>query len=166
MLNQLESKLIEFEPWPGVKMGAMSPELIPEAMTSGASCLDLYIREKCSIFTESATLVGTGLFLLEAETYIPVIVPGLPAMELVPELQIWPRSSSFKSDILVHMGTVDRDYRGEIMVLLRSLDGWSTLAAMSRVAQLKLSFIAKPSKMYSSMRTRGVGGFGSTGGGK
>ena len=64
-------------------------------------------------------------------------------------------------------GTIDADYRGEVMVLLVNLDGSEqTIAPGERIAQLvvapvALAEVVEVAELDST--ERGAGGFGSTG---
>lgn len=86
------------------------------------------------------------------------------------EAQIRPRSglaASHGLTVLNAPGTVDADYRGEIMVLLINLGDESvTVPRGMRIAQLVIAAMirAEPRPVASLDETsRGTGGFGSTG---
>lgn len=90
------------------------------------------------------------------------------------ELQIRPRSGhSFKTGLMAILGTVDRDYRGEVKVILINLsDKDVTIEHGERIAQGVVAprvstEIGKLVKLTSvdelSETERGVSGFGSTG---
>ena len=111
---------------------------------------------------EDAYLTGTGQ---------TVLVPTGIALELPRgyEAQIRPRSSMNKRGILTHFGTIDGDYRGEIIVCLTSLDRMNYIThvrAGDRIAQLVLAPVSNPRFIEVdelSETERGTGGFGSTG---
>ena len=90
------------------------------------------------------------------------------------ELQIRPRSGhSFKTGLMAILGTVDRDYRGEVKVILINLsDKEVTIEHGERIAQGVIAprvstEFGKLTKLTSveelSETDRGTGGFGSTG---
>jgi len=110
----------------------------------------------------------------------PIIInPG--ARKLIPtglifeipdgfEGQIRPRSGlAFKNGItcLNTPGTIDSDYRGEVMVLLINLsDDQFTVARDMRIAQMIIAPVTQvqiAETDLSSVTERGSGGFGSTG---
>ena len=127
----------------------------PRKGTAGAAGWDLYAAE-------DAYLTGTGQ---------TVLVPTGIALELPRgyEAQIRPRSSMNKRGILSHFGTIDDDYRGEIMVCLTGLDRMNYIThirAGERIAQLVLA--PAPNARFIEVEElsetmRGTGGFGSTG---
>jgi dUTP pyrophosphatase len=90
------------------------------------------------------------------------------------ELQIRPRSGySFKTGLMAILGTVDRDYRGEVKVILINLsDKEVKIEHGDRVAQgvvaprvsTELGKLIKLTSVEELSETdRGVSGFGSTG---
>lgn len=90
------------------------------------------------------------------------------------ELQIRPRSGhSFKTGLMAILGTVDRDYRGEVKVILINLsDKDVTIEHGERIAQgvvaprvsTELGKLVKLTSVEQLSETdRGVSGFGSTG---
>ena len=100
-------------------------------------------------------LIKTGLFIALPEGY---------------EAQIRPRSGlAIKKGItcLNSPGTIDADYRGEIMVALHNhSDEARTVEVGERVAQIALlPFLAADFDVVDELSdtTRGAGGFGSTG---
>ena len=100
-------------------------------------------------------LVPTGLFV------------ELPAGY---EMQVRPRSglaAKYGLTVLNAPGTVDADYRGEIMVALHNhSDEARTIEAGERVAQIALlPFLAADFEVVDDLTdtARGAGGFGSTG---
>ena len=83
--------------------------------------------------------------------------------------RIAPRSGlAAKHMIDVHAGVIDRDYTGEVVVLLvnHSMTAPFAVSKGDRVAQLVLEKIASPvvtEVLELDGTARGVGGFGSTG---
>jgi dUTP pyrophosphatase len=100
----------------------------------------------------------------------PVMVPTGLAMEVPPGLdaQFRPRSGLARQGILATFGTLDADYRGEIMITLYSVapDITHTVQDGDRIAQLvvtRLAAVAFEAAAALSETTRGAGGHGSTG---
>lgn len=109
---------------------------------------------------------------LRLPPHVPVLVPtGLvPEVPEGFELQVRPRSSlPMKRLILVanSPGTIDSDYRGEIMVmLLNANDFFVSVQNGERIAQLVFAPVVRaiPREAAEVSETeRGEGGFGSTG---
>ena len=104
--------------------------------------------------------------------HVPVAVPTGIAIELSPgyEAQVRPRSGlALKHGITVlnSPGTIDADYRGEVMVLLVNL-GHETFVVQrgDRIAQAVIASAAHAEIELVealSLTDRGDGGFGSTG---
>lgn len=100
----------------------------------------------------------------------PVMIPTGLAMEVPPGLdaQFRPRSGLARQGILATFGTLDADYRGEIMITLYSVapDITHTVQDGDRIAQLvvtRLAAVAFEAAAALSETTRGAGGHGSTG---
>jgi len=130
---------------------------LPQRATEGASGLDLfaYIKESSKTVTleEKPKLIGTG---------IAIEVPGGY------EAQIRPRSGLSAKGVLVALGTVDSDYRGEVMVTMYTVGRHNSfeLKHGDRIAQLVIAKLADlPIEEVSELSTteRGVHGHGSTG---
>lgn len=80
--------------------------IIPSYQSKGASGFDLHALEETAAPSCSTTLVRTGLAVEIPEGY---------------EMQIRPRSGvSYKTGLMVKNspGTIDSDYRGEIMIIM------------------------------------------------
>ena len=99
-----------------------------------------------------------------------VMIPTGLAMEVPPGLdaQFRPRSGLARQGILATFGTLDADYRGEIMITLYSVapDITHTVQDGDRIAQLvvtRLAAVAFEAAAALSETTRGAGGHGSTG---
>lgn len=133
---------------------------LPEYQTSGAACFDL-----------SADLMASGL-----DSY--TILPGREAWFRtgwcfeVPagfEMQIRGRSGLAYNDGVVafHIGTIDCDYRGEVMVaLVNHGEVPFTVTHGMRIAQAKIERVEPVSIIEVdelSETKRGTNGFGSTG---
>lgn len=101
-----------------------------------------------------------------------VAVPTGLSLEIPPgfEIQVRPRSGlSLKTGLMVvnAPGTIDSDYRGELMILLGNLgEKEEIIAHGDRIAQLVLSPVLQGRFELAqdlSETARGEGGFGSTG---
>lgn len=84
------------------------------------------------------------------------------------EVQVRPKSGLSSKGLLVHFGTVDSDYRGEVLVIATNLTSEPfALRADEKIAQLV--FVRKDiieleqAEEISNNTNRGTGGFGSTG---
>ncbi len=130
---------------------------LPRYMTEGAAGMDLASAADAPIAIAPGERLG---------------VPTGWAMELPPgyEAQVRPRSGlSLKHGVTVvnAPGTIDRDYRGEIVVLLVNLGREPySIAPGERVAQLVIAEVARAAVeevAELSATERGAGGFGHTG---
>lgn len=136
-----------------VRAGAV----LPRYMTEGAAGMDLASAADGTMTIEPGQRLG---------------VPTGWIMELPPgyEAQVRPRSGlSLRHGVTVvnAPGTIDSDYRGEIIVLLVNI-GQSpyTIAPGDRVAQMVIAPVARASVeevSELSETVRGAGGLGSTG---
>ena len=130
---------------------------LPAYETSGSAGMDIRaaVNEQLVIAPGRRALVPTGLILEIPEGY---------------EVQIRPRSGlAYKHGItcLNTPGTIDSDYRGEIMVLLINLgeEDFAIERGM-RIAQMILAPVSRArieTADLASSTERGSGGFGSTG---
>lgn len=128
---------------------------VPSKGTSRSSGYDLALhvdeKEVVALYPGFTMLVPTGIKVQIPEGY---------------EGQVRPRSSMSKKGIHVHFGTIDSDYRGEILVTLSNIGNETHyLRRGDRIAQLVFapvcSAIWLPWK--EDQTERGEGGFGSTG---
>jgi dUTP pyrophosphatase len=132
--------------------------VIPRYMTDGASGMDLAaaIEVHMSIPPGEQTGVITGLSIELPDGY---------------EAQIRPRSgmvARYGVTVANAPGTIDSDYRGEIVVLLANHGQKSfTIAPGDRIAQLVIAPVERAMVVEEmgelSDSARGIGGFGSTG---
>lgn len=127
---------------------------LPTRGTEASSGLDLYALDGVSIENGQTKVVRFG---------VAVSIPrGF-------EGQIRGRSSLSRQGLLCHLGTVDQDYRGEIMATLTNTHEWGApfrINAGERVAQLVIApvVIATCIEFAELDATeRGEGGWGSTG---
>lgn len=140
-----------------IKVINRSTNALPEYATAGSAGLDLRANLESSVVIAplERKVIPTGLFIELPEGY---------------EAQIRPRSGlAIKHGITVinSPGTIDADYRGEIMIGLVNLSGESfTINHGERIAQMVIARHEQAewlevSELSSS--DRGVGGFGHTG---
>ena len=130
---------------------------LPAYKTSGSSGMDLvaYIKNKITINPGKIAVIPTGIAVAIPKNY---------------EIQIRPRSGLAAKkgiSVLNTPGTVDSDYRGEIIIILINLSKKSfVVKSGDRVAQMILCPVAKGKlqEVKNLPKTvRGKGGFGSTG---
>ena len=130
---------------------------LPTYKTSGSSGMDLvaYIKNKITIDPGKTAMIPTGIAVAIPKNY---------------EIQIRPRSGLAAKkaiSVLNTPGTVDSDYRGEIIIILINLSKKSfVVKSGDRVAQMILCPVAKGKlqEVKNLPKTvRGKGGFGSTG---
>jgi dUTP pyrophosphatase len=139
-----------------IKFKQLTPNsYMPARKSEGAAGFDLAVNAESVLPAGKVTVLHTG--------YAVEIPPGY-------EGQVRMRSSWGKRGVICPNapGTVDWDYRGEVMVLALNLSGEDiTLPAGERIAQLVIAPIANVSevKVVSELSdtVRGSGGFGSTG---
>nr|DAL04170.1 MAG TPA: dUTPase [Caudoviricetes sp.] len=84
------------------------------------------------------------------------------------EAQVRPKSSISAKGILVHFGTVDSDYRGEVKVVIQNLNQHGVeFEAGQKIAQIvfskKTDVELEQTEDIENNTDRGIGGFGSTG---
>jgi dUTP pyrophosphatase len=133
-----------------VKFKKLTPEaVIPSRGTAGSAGFDLTTIEKAVINPGDTVRIRTGI-----AAAIPVGYVGL----------VKPRSSVFFKGFDLD-GTIDSDYRGEILLQVRNLrPDAAVIEAGSRVAQMVVvQFMAVSEEVLVLSDTeRGEGGFGST----
>ncbi|RAX54993.1 deoxyuridine 5'-triphosphate nucleotidohydrolase [Helicobacter sp. 16-1353] len=129
--------------------------ILPKYQSSGASGFDLHSVEDLDILPSEFIAVKTGLSFEIPSGY---------------EIQVRPRSGlAFKNGISVlnTPGTIDSDYRGEVMVILFNFSkNIFNIKKGDRIAQAILSQVFQANLILSdSLDTteRGNSGFGSTG---
>ncbi|MCW7504268.1 dUTP diphosphatase [Leptospira paudalimensis] len=131
--------------------------VVPEYKTVGSAGMDLSacLSENLLLPKGEVVLVPTGLAMAIPDGY---------------EGQIRPRSGfSTKQRIIMPNcpGTIDSDYRGEILIPLLNLSGSDYLLEPgTRVAQMVIQAVVKfPIQVVTELGSteRGTGGFGSTG---
>ena len=129
--------------------------VLPQRATAGASALDLHacLEGEALVLGKDPVLVTTGIAL--------EIPPGL-------DVQVRPRSGLFRQGVAVALGTIDSDYRGEVLVtmyLIGARDQYEVHHG-DRIAQLVIGRLAEVPVVeveeLSSTEREG-GGHGSTG---
>ena len=141
-----------------VEFAKLDPEArLPTQGSPEAAGWDLYALEETTVVRHKSSLIRTGL-----ATAIPSGWEG----------QIRCRSSLGKKGMIMPngLGTIDADYRGELMVLATWIgEGDSFVVAKGeRVAQMLFAPVPKVTIIETSIEalgttSRGEGGFGSTG---
>jgi dUTP diphosphatase len=140
-----------------VKIINKSNNELPKYETPGSAGLDLRanLEHPVRLFPGERRLIPTGIFIALPEGY---------------EAQIRPRSGlavKFGVTVLNSPGTIDADYRGEIMVNLINHGNENFVIENSmRIAQMvinKIEQISFESVTFLDETERGTGGHGSTG---
>jgi len=129
---------------------------LPHRATASSTGLDLFAcidYDKTVTLDSTPRLIGTGIAI--------EVPPGYDA-------QIRPRSSLSLKGIGVTFGTVDSDYRGEVMVTMYMLAPGVSFEIRNgdRIAQLVIHKLANVKIIEAeelSITERGTGGHGSTG---
>ncbi|TET42113.1 MAG: dUTP diphosphatase [Dehalococcoidia bacterium] len=130
---------------------------LPERATEGSTGLDLlaYIGEQGgrAVLEEKPKLIGTGIALEVPKGY---------------DVQIRPRSGLSAKGVMAAFGTIDSDYRGEVMVTMHTLGRDSSFEVKhgDRIAQLVIGKLAElPIEEAEGLSStqRGPRGHGSTG---
>ena len=114
---------------------------------------DLKTTRPFKLLPNQVKLIPTSLYL-ELDKHI--------------EAQVRPKSSISAKGILVHFGTVDSDYRGEVQVVMQNLNDYGVeFDAGQKIAQIvfneKTDVVLEQTEDIINDTKRGVGGFGSTG---
>lgn len=141
-----------------VEFAKLDPEAkMPTQGSTGAAGWDLYALKETTVVRHKSSLIRTGL-----ATAIPHGWEG----------QIRCRSSLGRKGMIMPngLGTIDSDYRGELMVLATWIGEGDTftVAKGERVAQMLFAPVPKVTLIETTFEelgttTRGEGGFGSTG---
>jgi dUTP pyrophosphatase len=127
--------------------------IIPTKANKFAAGWDVYAKQDTLIYPDAVSKVETGIAV-----EIPV---GY-------ELQVRPRSGLSNKGVFIANapGTIDCDYRGEVCVLMYSMNVTYGIKKGDRIAQLVLAPVLQCSfNEVDNLSTtdRGSGGFGSTG---
>jgi dUTP pyrophosphatase len=127
---------------------------LPKLATPGSACYDLVAAEQAFIPPRGTKVVSTGLKVQLPSGYVGLVCSrsGLAAKHRV--------------FVLNAPGVIDSDYRGELKVILASLDGAYMVEAGDRIAQLMVipaTTLPVFLGVVQDNTDRGSGGFGSTG---
>lgn len=130
--------------------------VLPVYKTAGAAGADLCSVESVKIYPGETRVVHTGLLIAVPDGY---------------EAQVRSRSSSTINNLVVanSPGTIDSDYRGEIMLIMFNNGRLPRIVrAGDRLAQLVIAPVERAcfTEVTQDMLTpteRGIGGLGSTG---
>ena len=141
---------------PIIRVRLLRPEArLPERATPGSTGFDLY------------ACLETGELEVGPE---PVLVPTGVALEAPPglDVQVRPRSGLSARGVMVVLGTIDSDYRGELLVTMYVLPHRQphTVRHGDRVAQMVVSRTVDVALQEAGELTstqRATGGHGSTG---
>ena len=114
---------------------------------------DLKTKYAFKLLPNQTKLIPTSLYL-ELDKHI--------------EAQVRPKSSISVQGVLVHFGTVDSDYRGEVQVVMQNLNQHGVeFEAGQKIAQIvfykKTEVVLEQTDNIINDTDRGTGGFGSTG---
>lgn len=138
-----------------VKVKKLHPDAeLPTKHHEDDACFDLYVLVSTLLQGTCVRKIHTGIAMEIPKGYEGVIRP---------------RSSTFlKKEIQVHIGTIDRQYRGEIVFCANMLDPDNEyyLASGESIAQIafrKVPDVKIIGVTELSDTDRGDGGFGSTG---
>ena len=142
-----------------VKILNLSSNPNPRYETEDSAGFDLACNETVSIRPGGVKLIPTGIRVVIPKGY---------------EGQLRFRSSMYKTGAVMPNapGTIDSDYRGEIMIPVRNVFQWETITFErgQRIAQLVINELPKIDLEYVNSAeyscyddtARGEGGFGST----
>lgn len=135
-----------------VKYELINGGTLPEKKTDGAACADCYANDSVLIPAGKTGIVPLGFRMEIPEGYYA---------------EIRPRSGLTLKGILVQIGTIDSDYRGEVGAITTNLTGEDYLVnEQDRICQIMIKKITDlPAELSSELTEteRGSKGFGSTG---
>lgn len=135
-----------------MKIKLLDPNCMPEKFYQDDAGFDLKISQSVTLQPFETKVVGTGICV-----EIPKGYSG----------DIRPRSSTSKKGILIHYGTVDCGYTGEVKVIITNLNNYPvTLQQHQRIAQLVINKICNSIELQFveelTETERGDNGLGST----
>lgn len=135
-----------------IKMKMIKGGKIPEKKTSGAACYDCYTREETFIKNCATGRVPLGFAMQLDQNYYA---------------DIRGRSGNSLGGIVVQLGCIDSDYRGEVSAIVTNLTGDDLVVPEgSRIAQMSIRYLTESEiDIVDELdeTSRGEGGFGSTG---
>lgn len=124
--------------------------------TRFSSGADLIAQRVYEIPPGQTAVVKTGVFIAD------FTLEDLEE-DYIPELQVRPRSSMSKKGLLVHLGTIDPDFRAEIGVSITNVsDRIYYISTGDRIAQLVCAVVYRPKCIPIAQKVR-ESGWGSTG---
>jgi dUTP pyrophosphatase len=134
---------------------------MPKKATVGSACFDLY----AVIDNEKKKMLLAPKYVFKVRTGLKMSIPEGYALE------IRPRSGVASESVIVinSPGTIDSDYRGEILIPLYNMGLIPyPISTGDRIAQCKLVEVIPTTFSHSAIpmadkTERGEGGFGSTG---
>lgn len=123
----------------------------PIRATPGSACYDIFAVDHQLLVPGKVHKIRTGLAFEIPEGHCMVI---------------YSRSSMFLKNVLMTPTVIDSDYRGEVYVLMRPMDGIYEVNAGDRIAQFKIEradyeYFEEVGELVDT--ARGAGGLGSTG---
>lgn len=138
---------------PPLKVRLLTPTArVPTRANPDDSGLDLCADEDVNIYPGGRALIRTGIAVCPPPGY---------------ETQVRPRSGMSKAGIVAAFGTIDRDYTGDIGVILYNLaDDMRPVRRGDRIAQLVVApVLLCGTEVVEELddTERGADGFGSTG---
>lgn len=147
---------------------------LPEKATIGAAAFDLYIPEDVVVKT-GRNIIPSGIAIELEQDYEAKILPrsgfsakGMEGYLFIQDfnghIAVNGTEQRFDADVIV--GTIDRDYRGEVGVIIKNCDMPFLMKRGTRVAQMVIYELPKVTVEVVdelSKSERGEGGFGSTG---
>ena len=137
-----------------VKYKLLKNGRMPQKKTRGAACADCYaaLKQDMVLATFESSVCPLGFCIEVPEGYYA---------------EIRPRSGLSSKGILVQIGTVDSDYRGEVGAIIGNFSGEPfRIKNGDRIAQIMIKKIEETNEEVVeelSKTIRGAGGFGSTG---
>lgn len=138
-----------------LKVKKLAPDAkLPIKATVGSACYDVYSTTRCLLSPMQLGKISTSLAFEVPTGY---------------ELEIKPRSGLASKGLIIlnSPGTLDSDYRGELLILVGNISSQNILVDKGgRVAQIKLNKVLNiefEEASELSKTERGEGGFGSTG---
>ena|SRR5579859_1122085 len=179
-IRKLEDAVRALTEKPVVFFKRLHPDaVIPQYKSTEAAGMDLFALEDTTLCGTSVTVSNANQLGIPSKNgLIPVTASSKLvrlgfAIELPRgyEAQVRPRSGLSTKGVTIpnSPGTVDSDYRGEMMVIMSyNGDGNFRISKGDRIAQLVITKVAQASIVdvgdeQLSSTDRGTGGFGSTG---
>lgn len=136
-----------------VKFKKLNPNAIPFKYTrTNDACMDIYCLDKFRLIPLETKIVSTGIALEIPEDY-EGIIRG--------------RSGLSAEGLLVHIGTIESEYRGDVGIVITNVSNRvQVIQAGSRIAQFTIKPVIKIELIDAielSSTERGAAGYGSSG---